>query len=101
MVSTVIGELAREVEGGVRYFNEIPYFIAIHDRKCRVVAANGAYRAPTRRRHGGGIEPQPGIPLLHPLAQPCLCGQGNRSIPGNSSNWLKISWLQTTHRLSE
>ncbi len=51
-VSTVIGELAREVEGGVRYFNEIPYFIAIHDRKCRVVAANGAYRALLGRRIG-------------------------------------------------
>jgi signal transduction histidine kinase/DNA-binding NarL/FixJ family response regulator len=51
-VSTFIGELAREVEGGVRYFNEIPYFIAIHDRKCRVVAANRAYRALLGRRVG-------------------------------------------------
>jgi signal transduction histidine kinase/DNA-binding NarL/FixJ family response regulator len=51
-VSTVIGELAREVEGGVRYFNEIPYFIAIHDRKCRVVAANRAYRTLFGRRIG-------------------------------------------------
>ena len=51
-VSTLIGELAREVEGGVRYFNEIPYFIAIHDRKCRVVAANHAYRALLGRRIG-------------------------------------------------
>jgi PAS domain S-box-containing protein len=51
-VSTVIGELAREVEGGVRYFNEIPYFIAIHDRKCRVVAANQAYRTLLERRIG-------------------------------------------------
>jgi PAS domain S-box-containing protein len=51
-VSTFIGELAREVEGGVRYFNEIPYFIAIHDRKCRVVAANRAYRALLGRRIG-------------------------------------------------
>ena len=51
-VSTFIGELAREVEGGVRYFNEIPYFIAIHDRKCRVVAANRAYRTLLGRRLG-------------------------------------------------
>jgi signal transduction histidine kinase/CheY-like chemotaxis protein len=51
-VSTFIGELAREVEGGVRYFNEIPYFIAIHDRKCRVVAANRAYRTLLGRRIG-------------------------------------------------
>jgi PAS domain S-box-containing protein len=51
-VSTFIGELAREVEGGVRYFNEIPYFIAIHDRKCRVAAANRAYRTLLGRRIG-------------------------------------------------
>ena len=51
-VSTFIGELAREVEGGVRYFNEIPYFIAIHDRKCRLVAANRAYRTLLGRRIG-------------------------------------------------
>jgi len=51
-VSTIIGELAREVEGGVRYFNEIPYFIAIHDRKCRVVTANRAYRTLLGRRIG-------------------------------------------------
>jgi signal transduction histidine kinase/DNA-binding NarL/FixJ family response regulator len=51
-VSTLIGELAREVEGGVRYFNEIPYLIAIHDRKCRVVAANRAYRTLLGRRIG-------------------------------------------------
>jgi signal transduction histidine kinase/FixJ family two-component response regulator len=51
-VSTIIGELAREVEGGVRYFNEIPYLIAIHDRRCRVVAANRAYRTLLGRRIG-------------------------------------------------
>lgn len=51
-VSTFIGELAREVEGGFRYFNEIPYFIAIHDRKCRIVAANLAYRTLLGRRIG-------------------------------------------------
>jgi PAS domain S-box-containing protein len=51
-VSTLIGALAREVEGGVRYFNEIPYLIAIHDRKCRVVAANRAYRTLLGRRLG-------------------------------------------------
>jgi PAS domain S-box-containing protein len=51
-VSTFIGGLAREVEGGVRYVNEIPYFIAIHDRKCRVVAANRAYRTLLGRRIG-------------------------------------------------
>ena len=43
-LSTFIGRIARDVEGGVRYFNEIPYFVAIHDRQGRVVAANRSYR---------------------------------------------------------
>jgi len=41
---TFIGQIARDVEGGVRYFNEIPYFVAIHDRRGRVLAANRAFR---------------------------------------------------------
>lgn len=51
-VSSFIGDMAREVEGGVRYFNEIPYFIAIHDRRYRVTAANRAYRVLLGRRVG-------------------------------------------------
>ncbi len=43
-LSTFIGQIARDVEGGVRYFNEIPYFVAIHDRHGRVLAANRPYR---------------------------------------------------------
>lgn len=43
-LSAFIGQIARDVEGGVRYFNEMPYFVAIHDRKGRVVAANRAFR---------------------------------------------------------
>ncbi|MCU0591866.1 MAG: PAS domain-containing protein [Desulfobacterales bacterium] len=43
-LSTFIGQIARDVEGGVRYFNEIPYFVAIHDRQGRVLAANRSYR---------------------------------------------------------
>jgi PAS domain S-box-containing protein len=43
-LSTFIGQIARDVEGGVRYFNEIPYFVAIHDRRGRVLAANRSFR---------------------------------------------------------
>ncbi|UCF90848.1 MAG: PAS domain-containing protein [Desulfobacterales bacterium] len=43
-LSTFIGQIARDVEGGVKYFNEMPYFVAIHNRQARVVAANRAYR---------------------------------------------------------
>jgi len=43
-LSTFIGRIAQDVQGGVRYFNEMPYFVAIHDRHGQVLAANRAYR---------------------------------------------------------
>jgi signal transduction histidine kinase/CheY-like chemotaxis protein len=51
-LSTFIGRIARDVEGGVRYFNEMPYFVAIHDREGRVLAANRVYRTLLGRRVG-------------------------------------------------
>jgi PAS domain S-box-containing protein len=43
-LSTFIGRIARDVEGGVRYVNEMPYFVAIHDRQGRVLTANRVCR---------------------------------------------------------
>ena len=40
-LSTFIGRIARDVEGGVRYVNEMPYFVAIHDRQGRVLRPTG------------------------------------------------------------
>jgi PAS domain S-box-containing protein len=51
-LSTFIGRIARDVQGGVRYFNEMPYFVAIHDRHGQVLAANRAYRLLLGRKVG-------------------------------------------------
>ena len=51
-LSTFIGRIARDVEGGVRYFNEMPYFVSIHDRQGRVLAANRPARLLLGRRVG-------------------------------------------------
>jgi signal transduction histidine kinase len=51
-LSTFIGRIARDVEGGVRYFNEMPYFVSIHDRRGRVLAANRPCRLFLGRRAG-------------------------------------------------
>jgi signal transduction histidine kinase/AmiR/NasT family two-component response regulator len=51
-LSTFIGRVARDVEGGVRYFNEMPYFVSIHDRRSRVLAANRPCRLLLGRRAG-------------------------------------------------
>jgi PAS domain S-box-containing protein len=51
-LSAFIGRIARDVQGGVRYFNEMPYFVAIHDRHGQVLAANRAYRMLLGRKVG-------------------------------------------------
>ncbi len=43
-LSTFIGRITREVEGGVRYFNEMPYFVSIHNRRHKIVATNRVFR---------------------------------------------------------
>lgn len=47
-VSHFIGLLARDVEGGVEYFNQTPYFVSLHNRDLRLVATN-----PIFNRHFG------------------------------------------------
>ncbi|WP_319521981.1 ATP-binding protein [uncultured Desulfosarcina sp.] len=42
-MSVFISQVAGDAQGGMRYFNELPYFVSIHDRKCMVLAANGIY----------------------------------------------------------
>ncbi len=49
-ISSFIGQIANDVEGGVRYFNEIPYFVSIHNRNMKILMANTAYK-----KHFGNI----------------------------------------------
>lgn len=42
-MSAFISQVARDAQGGVRYFNELPYFVSIHGRDCTVLAANATY----------------------------------------------------------
>lgn len=35
--------VATDVQGGVKYFNELPYFVSIHSSECQVLAANNTY----------------------------------------------------------
>jgi PAS domain S-box-containing protein len=43
-MSSFIGSIANDVQGGIRYFNEMPYFVSIHNRDLKVVAANSSYK---------------------------------------------------------
>ena len=43
-LSLFISKIANDAQGGVRYFNEMPYFVSIHSRDCKVLATNPAYK---------------------------------------------------------
>lgn len=42
-LSAFISMVATDVEGGIKYFNELPYFVSIHSNDCQVLAANKTY----------------------------------------------------------
>jgi PAS domain S-box-containing protein len=39
-MSAFIAQVAAGVQGGVKYFNELPYFVSVHSADCQVLAAN-------------------------------------------------------------
>jgi signal transduction histidine kinase/FixJ family two-component response regulator len=41
--SSAISSMAGDLEGGIKYFNEMPCFVSIHNRDLKVVAANQLY----------------------------------------------------------
>ena len=43
-MSAFISQVAADAQGGIRYFNELPYFVSIHDRNATVLAANATYQ---------------------------------------------------------
>lgn len=42
-MSQFIAQVAGDVHGGVKYFNELPYFVSIHSPDCKILAANPTY----------------------------------------------------------
>jgi PAS domain S-box-containing protein len=43
-LAAAISDLAGGIEGGLRYFNEMPCFVSIHNRQIRVVETNALFR---------------------------------------------------------
>ncbi len=43
-LSSFVAYIASDVQGGMRYFKEMPYFVSIHDSHCKVIAANSIYK---------------------------------------------------------
>ena len=42
-MATFIAKIAAEAQGGVQYFNELPYFVSVHSHRGEIIAANSAY----------------------------------------------------------
>jgi len=51
-MSTFIGQIAEDVQGGVHYFNELPYFVSIHSRDGTILSTNQTYREHLGDREG-------------------------------------------------
>src|SRR5210317_1392291 len=43
-LSSAIRDMAGDFGGGIRYFNEMPCFVAIHNRELKIVATNQLYK---------------------------------------------------------
>ncbi|MDM8526208.1 ATP-binding protein [Desulfococcaceae bacterium HSG8] len=43
-ISLIIAKTAKDVQGGIRYFNEMPYFLSIHSRDGKVLTSNPTYK---------------------------------------------------------
>ena len=50
-LSTAIRGIAGDLEGGIRYFNEMPCFVSIHDRDLKIVETNQLFK----QRLGDGV----------------------------------------------
>jgi PAS domain S-box-containing protein len=53
-MSHFIAQVANDVQGGIKHFNELPYFVSIHNRDGRVLAANPTYHKYLGNRIGRG-----------------------------------------------
>jgi len=81
-LSTAFRDMAGDLEGSVRYFNEMPCFVSVHDRNLTVVATNALYRDRLGDMVGrrsweiyGGREDPAGT---CPVAQTLSAGTGQR-----------------------
>lgn len=82
-LSSAIWGLAGEIDGDLKYFNELPCFVSLHSRDLKVLAVNELYRDRLGNRVGAdswtayvGAANQPG---RCPVGRTFETGQGQRS----------------------
>ena len=82
-LSTAIRGIAGDLEGGLRYFNEMPCFVSIHSRDLKIVEINQLFKERLGNKVGGNswdIYHTPADdPTLCPVRHTFESGQGQRS----------------------
>jgi PAS domain S-box-containing protein len=82
-ISKAFRGMAGDLEGGIRFFNEMPCFVSVHDRDLTVVVTNPLYEERLGEmvgRRSWEIYPDHRqMPYTCPVAQTIESGQGQRS----------------------
>jgi PAS domain S-box-containing protein len=82
-ISSAFRGMAGDLEGGIRFFNEMPCFVSVHDRDLVVVAANPLYEERlgemVGRRSWEIYADHRDTPYTCPVARTIESGQGQRS----------------------
>jgi signal transduction histidine kinase len=81
--STALRDIAGNFNAGIRYFNEMPCFVAIHNRDLKVVATNQIYKDRLGDKIGRPsweiYQDTADAPDANPVAQTFESGKGQRS----------------------
>ena len=82
-LSTAIRGIAGDLEGGLRYFNEMPCFVSIHSRDLKIVEINQLFKERLGNKVGGNswdiYQTPADDPTLCPVRHTFESGQGQRS----------------------
>jgi signal transduction histidine kinase/FixJ family two-component response regulator len=82
-LSSALRDIAGNFNGGIRYFNEMPCFVAIHSRELKVLATNQLYKERLGDKVGRDswevYRPAADLPGACPVAQTFKSGKGQRS----------------------
>ena len=82
-ISSAFKGMAGDLEGGIRFFNQMPCFVSVHDRDLTVVSANSLYEErlgeSVGRRSWEIYADRRDQPFTCPVARTIESGQGQRS----------------------
>jgi signal transduction histidine kinase/FixJ family two-component response regulator len=82
-LSSAMGDIAGDLEGGLTYFNELPCYVAVHNPKLKIVAANPLFKKRLGDKVGHNsweiYESITGVTFKCPAEQTFRTGKGLRT----------------------